>query len=139
MRRFALVAALLALGAPFAATAGGLAGTVYDQRGTPAAGVELTLGDARATTGTDGSYAFAEVPAGEHMLAAGGQRVAVTVADEGETRRNLFLLSTAARQVVTGAPVDHAALEATLALAETMLRDSQRRDPQAWRWNDLEG
>ncbi len=137
MRRFALLAALLTIGAPLSATAGEVAGKVYDQRGTPAAGVELALGAARAVTGADGSYSFADVDAGQHMLAAGSQRVAITVADQGETRRNLFLLSSAARRVVTGAPVDHAALDATIALAETMLRDSGGET--AWRWNDLEG
>jgi hypothetical protein len=140
MRRFALIAAALAATAiSLPATAGDVSGKVYDQRGAPAAGVTLELGGSQVVTGADGSYSFTGVAAGEHMLSAGGQRVAVSVADEGETRRNLFLLSSAARQVVSGAPIDREALEATLALGETMLRDSQRRSAIAWRWNDLEG
>ena len=100
MRTHALLIALLSLTAPLTAHAGAVAGTVYDQRGAPAAGVVLALGDAQAVSGADGAYAFADVAAGEHTIAAGNQRVAVTVATEGTLRRNMFLLSRAARAVV---------------------------------------
>lgn len=119
--------------------AGEVAGTVYDQRGIPAAGVTLALGDARAVSGADGSYVFADVAAGEHTIAAGTQRVAVAVPDEGAARRNIFLLSRSARTAITGEVLDSIALDRTIQLAETMLRESDGLGETAWRWNDLEG
>lgn len=116
MRLAALLAALLSLGLSLHAMAGEVAGTVFDARGRPAAGVELTLGGQIAVTGADGSYAFADVAEGEHRVLAGSQAVAVVVPAEGAVRRNLFLLSAAARTRVTCAalPADSATV-----LAET--------------------
>lgn len=143
MRTFAIIAAALSLGLATAAMAGEVAGTVYDQRGAPAAGVVLALGDAQAVTGADGSFAFANVAPGEQQIVAGNQRVAVTVAADGTVRRNLFLLSRAARTAVTGetaaTPESDAALAATYRLAEAMLQDSAVQADVAWRWNDLDG
>ena len=139
MRALAITAALIAAGLALPATAGEVAGTVYDQRGLPAAGVLLELGDAEAVTGADGSFTFADVATGEHTVAAGTQRVVVEVASEGTVRRNIFLLSRSARTAVTGEAVDSAALDRTIQLAETMLRESDRQGETAWRWNDLEG
>jgi hypothetical protein len=72
-RWFVLACGLLLLAAPvFAATQNAVVyGTVYDSAGNPMAGVTVTLenpalGFSRAsTTGSDGSYNFAEVPPAE--------------------------------------------------------------------------
>jgi hypothetical protein len=143
LRSTAIIAALIAATAPLCATAGELAGTVYDQRGRPAAGVELSLGDAHVVSGADGAFMFADLAAGDAMLAAGNQRVAVSIPAQGTVRRNLFLLSRSARATVTGetapTPESDAALAATVRLAEAMLQDTAGQPNTAWRWNDLEG
>lgn len=143
MRPYALLIAVLSLAAPLSATAGEVAGTVYDQRGVPAAGVVLALGDMQALSGADGGFAFADVPAGEHTIAAGNQRVVVTIGAEGTVRRNLFMLGRSGRTAVTGeiaaTPESEAALAATFRMAEAMLRDTAGERGAAWRWNDLEG
>jgi hypothetical protein len=139
LRAFAITAALITSAFALPAMAGEVAGTVYDQRGIPAAGVTLELGDARAVSGADGSYSFTDIAAGEHMIAAGSQRIAVAVPGEGATRRNIFLLSRSARTAITGEVLDSPALDRTIQLAETMLRESDRLGESAWRWNDLEG
>lgn len=79
-----------------------MAGTVFDARGRPAAGVELALGGQQAVSGADGKFTFADVAEGEHRMLAGSQAVAVSVPAEGAVRRNVFLLSPAARLRVTG-------------------------------------
>jgi hypothetical protein len=143
LRHYAILIALFSLAAPLSATAGEVAGTVYDQRGAPAAGVVLALGELQALSGADGTFAFADVSAGEHTIAAGNQRVVVSVAAEGTVRRNLFLLGRSARTVVTGeiaaTPESDAALAATFRMAEAMLRDTAGERGAAWQWNDLEG
>lgn len=97
-----LLAAMLGLCSSLPVQAGEVAGTVFDSRGNPVAGVELALGARQAVTGADGRYVFADVAAGEHRVQAGSQAVAVVVPAEGTVRRNLFLLSAAARTRVTG-------------------------------------
>ena len=139
MRALAITAALIASGFALPATAGVVAGTVYDQRGLPAAGVVLELGAAEAVTGADGSYIFADVATGEHTIAAGTQRMVVDVAGDAAVRRNIFLLSRSARAAVTGDVIDSTALDRTIQLAEAMLRESAPKGETAWRWNDLEG
>lgn len=113
-----------------AAQAGEVAGTVYDARGQKAADVELALDGQTAITGADGAFRFADVRAGEHQIVAGSQRVAVTVAESGETRRNVMLLSRSARTAVTGETIDTAAADAVLAqamrLADAMLAEAAR-------------
>lgn len=143
MRPYALLAALLGLAAPLSAQAGEVAGTVYNQRGAPAAGVVLALGDVQVVSGADGAFVFTDVAPGEQAITAGNQRVTVTVADEGTVRRNVFLLSRSARTAVTGetaaTPESDAALAATYRLAEAMVQDSAGEVATAWRWNDLDG
>ena len=139
LRALAFTAALIATGLALPAVAGEVAGTVYDQRGTPAVGIVLELGDAQAVTGADGSYAFTDVATGEHTIAAGTQRVVVDVAGNAATRRNIFLLSRSARAAVTGETLDSTALDRTIQLAEAMLRESAPKGETVWRWNDLEG
>ncbi len=99
IRWFGLVFGLLLLAAPmFAATQNAVVyGTVYDSAGSPMAGVSVTLenpalGFTRATTtGSDGSYNFAEVPPAEGYrltAAKGGKKldiragITVNVGDE---------------------------------------------------------
>lgn len=143
MRPYALLVALLSLAAPLSLRAGEVAGTAYDQRGAPAAGVALVLGDAQVVSGADGTFAFANVAPGEQQIVAGNQRVVVSVTEQGTVRRNVFLLSRSARAVATGempaTPEGDAALAATFRLAEAMLQDTSAQADVAWRWNDLEG
>ncbi len=143
MRPYAILAALLTLSVSPSAHAGEVAGKVYDQRGAPAAGVVLALGDVQVVSGADGTYAFADVAAGEHMIATGHQQVAVTVAAEGTVRRNLFLLGRSAARVMAGetvpSPTSEPALAATFRLADAMPEDSATQVGVAWRWNDLDG
>ena len=138
MRKATILAALFLLAAPVAAQAGEVAGTVYDARGRAAAGVELALGGQAVVSGADGSYRFTDVAAGEHQVMAGSQRVAVAVAETGETRRNIVLLSRSARTAVTGEIVppasDDAALARAMQLADAMLAEAahlpERRLPE---------
>lgn len=102
MRSAAILAAILGLGLPLSAQAGEVAGTVFDARGNPVAGVELALDGHQTVTGADGSFVFADVAAGDHRVQAGSQAVSVAVPAQGTVRRNLFLLSAAARTRVTG-------------------------------------
>ncbi|MFC3096730.1 carboxypeptidase-like regulatory domain-containing protein [Alteraurantiacibacter palmitatis] len=141
MRQSVFLAALLALCAPVAAQAGDVAGTVYDARGQAAAGVELVLGNARTVSGADGSYRFADVAAGEHTVSAGSQRVGVSVAETGETRRNIILLSRTARIAVTGealpATQNDAVLADAMRMADALLAEAAALP--ARRWNDIGG
>lgn len=136
MRHPAFLVAVACLLAPLAAHAGDVVGTVHDARGQAAAGVELTLGDARTVTGADGSYRFADVPAGDHMLAAGPQRVTVSVAEAGETRRNIVLLSRSARLALTEESAvqlpDKQALVESMDLADAMFAEAEAIPPQRW-------
>jgi hypothetical protein len=120
-----------------------VSGKVYDQRGTPASGVVLVLGAQEVVTSADGTYRFADVAEGEHLIATYGQRVAVQVSDDAATQRNIFLMSRRARGEVTGATVAGEAAEAAFAeamqLAEQMVSEGEARGEVAWRWNDLEG
>lgn len=141
MRKSFVLAALLALCAPVAAQAGDVAGTVYDARGQAAAGVELLLGDARTVSGADGSYRFADVAAGEYSVTAGSQRVGVAVAETGETRRNIILLSRSARVAVTGETLTQVQSDAAVAdamrMADALLAEAAALP--ARRWNDIGG
>lgn len=142
MRKVAVIAAILSLGVSLSATAGEVAGTVYDQRGLPVAGVVVSVDGQEAVTGADGSYRLAGVAEGQQMVTTGGQRVAVDVAAEGETTRNIFLMSRRTRSEVTGAASDAAsgaeAFAEALELAEQMLEDGPATTAIAWRWNDHE-
>ena len=98
MRWFVLACALLVSATAFAATQNAVVyGTVYDAAGNPMAGVTVTLenpalGFTRVnTTGSDGSYNFAEVPPAEgyRLTAAKGETkldiragITVNVGDE---------------------------------------------------------
>lgn len=130
------------MGVSLSATAGEVAGTVYDQRGMPVAGVAVSVDGQEALTGADGTYRFADVAAGQQMVAANGQRVGVEVAVEGETTRNIFLLSRRARSEVTGAVVEavsgEEAFAEALEQAEQMLENGPATTEIAWRWNDHE-
>lgn len=141
MRKSVALAVTLALFAPVAAQAGDVAGTVYDARGQAAAGVELVLGDARTVSGADGSYRFTDVAAGEHSVTAGSQRVGVSVAESGETRRNIILLSRSARVAVAGetlTPVQSdAAVADAMRMADALLAEAATLP--ARRWNDIGG
>lgn len=143
LRTIATIAALLAATVPLCAHAGEVAGTVYDQRGVPAAGVVLALGDAQVVSGADGAFTFADVAGGEQAITAGNQRVVVSVNATGTVRRNVFLLSRSARASVTGeaatSPESDAAIAATFRLAEAMVQDAAGEGATAWRWNDLDG
>lgn len=141
MRQSVCLAAVLALLAPVAAQAGDVAGTVYDARGQAAAGVELVLGNARTVSGADGSYRFVGIAAGEYTVTAGSQRVGVSVAETGETRRNIILLSRSARVAVTGetlTPVQSdAAVADAMRMADALLAEAATLP--ARRWNDIGG
>lgn len=143
MRTTAFISAILSLGLSTGALAGEVSGKVYDQRGMPAQGVVLVLGAQQAVTSDDGSYSFADVDAGEHLIATYGQRVAVQVSDDAATQRNIFLMSRRTRAEVTGATVDADAAEAAFAeamhLADQMVSEGEAQGEVAWRWNDLEG
>jgi hypothetical protein len=131
---------LLTLGLSLPVQAGEVAGTVFDARGRPAAGVELTLGGQRAVSAADGTYAFADVAEGEHRVLAGSQAVAVVVPAEGAVRRNLFLLSAAARTRVTGTALpeaDAAVLAETRRQAARLLAEGDGRP--ARRMADITG
>ena len=99
MRCFVLTCGLLLMAAPvFAATQNAVVyGTVYDAAGNPMAGATVTLENAAlgftraTTTGSDGSYNFAEVPPAENykLTAAKGAKkldiragITVNVGDE---------------------------------------------------------
>lgn len=142
MRLLSLLAASFALCAsPLPAQAGEVAGTVYDSRGLPQAGVTLDMAGRQAVTGADGAFLFADVPAGDQPLAAGAQAVIVTVPAEGAVRRNLFLLSRAARASITGSAVDAGEGRRVLASAmrqgEAMLAEADRLPRRTLR--DTEG
>lgn len=110
--------------------AGEVAGTVFDARGRPAAGVELSLAGQVAVTGADGAYVFADVAAGEQRVLAGSQAVMVSVSAEGAVRRNLFLLSASARSRVTGdglPAADNAVLAETRRQADRLLAEGAGR------------
>ncbi len=143
LRTTAFNAAILSLGLSTASLAGEVSGTVYDQRGVPAAGVVLVLGAQDAVTSDDGSYRFADVAEGEHLIATYGQRVSVQVGDDAATKRNIFLMSRHARAEVTGTTLDADAAEAAFAeamqLADQMVSEGEAQGEVAWRWNDLEG
>lgn len=135
MRLLSPLAALLAVCAsPFPALAGEVAGTVYDARGLPQAGVTLVMAGQQAVTGTDGAFIFSDVPAGDQPLAAGAQAVIVAVPAEGTVRRNMFLLSRAARASVTGAAVDagegRRVMASAMQQASSMLADADRLPPR---------
>lgn len=142
LRKTAVIAAILSLGLASAAAAGDVAGTVYDQRGLPVAGVVLAVDGQEAVSAADGSYRIADVSSGDQMVSANGQRVSVSVAEEGTATRNIFLLSRSARSEVTGGSVNMEAGEEAFAealeLAEQMLEDESASRAIAWRWNDLE-
>ncbi len=142
MRTAAIITAVLSLGLSFSATAGEVAGTVYDQRGTPVAGVVLSVDGQVTETDAAGSYSFANVAAGQQLVSANGQRVAVEVAEEGVATRNIFLLSQRARTEVTGAAMDNEttddAFEEALELADRMLENGPASGEVTWRWNDHE-
>lgn len=135
MRLAALLAAFLAIAAPLPVLAGEVAGTVFDARGRVAAGVTLELAGQQAVSAADGSFAFADVAAGEHSVVIGSQAVAVVVPAEGTARRNVFLLSAAARQRVTGevaTPADSAAvLAATARMAAHLLAEGDAAPARA--------
>jgi len=142
LRKAAVIAAILSLGASLSATAGEVAGTVYYQRGLPVAGVVVSADGKEAVTGADGSYRLAGVPEGQQPVTTGGQRVAEDVAAQGETTRNIFLMSRRARSEVTGAASDAEsgaeAFAEALELAEQMLENGPATTEIAWRWNDHE-
>ena len=141
MRKAAVIAAVLSLGIATGAFAGEVSGTVYDQRGTPLAGIAVSIDGQQATTRADGSFHFADIAEGQHMVATSGQRVAVQVAEDGVTTRNLFLLSRRARAEVAGPAIDQDsgnAFAEALDLAEQMLDNDDGAGAIAWRWNDSE-
>ncbi|MEO5705636.1 MAG: hypothetical protein ABIT10_04025 [Alteraurantiacibacter sp.] len=109
------------------ASAGEVTGKVFDARGRVAAGVALELAGQQVVSADDGSFAFSNVAEGQHSVIAGSQAVAVSVPLEGAVRRNVFLLSSAARQRVTGevvTPADSAAvLAATARMAAHLLAE----------------
>lgn len=131
MRLLSLLAALFALCAsPLPALAGEVAGTVYDARGLPQAGVMLEMAGQQVVTGADGAFTFTDVPAGDQPLAAGAQAVVVAVPAEGTVRRNMFLLSRAARASVTGTTADagegRRVMSSAMQHAEAMLAEADR-------------
>lgn len=122
---------------------------VMDARGLPVAGLSVALGDSEqvAVTDENGAYRIADVAAGEHSVAvnlANGsvQRVWVDVSEEGESRRNIFLVSAAsirrAQGAVAPADIPAESLTRTLELAERMIEDSEDRGSAQWRWRDLD-
>jgi len=130
--RIALIlAASFAACLPLPALAGEVAGTVYDARGLPAAGVALDLAGQHAVSDTAGAFAFADVPAGDLALTTGNQAVRVAVPAQGSVRRNVMLLSRTARTRVTGevaTPADNAQmLAATAQLAQAILDEGAAR------------
>jgi hypothetical protein len=130
LRSLSLLAASIVLCASLPAQAGEVAGTVYDSRGAPQAGVTLDMAGQQAVTGADGAFVFGNVPAGDQPLAAGAQAVIVTVPAEGTVRRNLFLLSRAARASITGSTVDagegHRVMANAMRLGDAMLAEADR-------------
>lgn len=117
-----------------------MAGTVFDARGRPAAGVELSLGDQITVTGADGTYVFADVAAGEQRVLAGSQSVTVSVPAVGAVRRNLFLLSAVARTRVAGEAVpaaDQSVMAETRRQAARLLAEGEGRP--ARRMADITG
>lgn len=117
-----------------------MAGTVFDARGRPAAGVELVLGGAETVSAVDGTFAFADVAAGEHRVQAGSQAVSVNVPADGAVRRNLFLLSAASRTRVAGEAVpaaDQSVMAETRRQAARLLAEGEGRP--ARRMADITG
>lgn len=114
---------------------------MFDARGRAVAGVALELAGQQAVSGADGAFTFSDVAEGQHSVIAGSQAVAVTVPAEGAVRRNVFLLSGAARARVTGElaiPADNAAVLAeTVRLAAMLLAEGD--DTSARRVTDLTG
>lgn len=70
------------------------------------------------------------------MLAAGPQRVTVSVAEAGETRRNIMLLSRSARLALTEEAAvqlpDKQALAESMDLADAMFAEAEAIPPQRW-------
>jgi len=99
--RTAILAALALFAFPAAAQAGDLAGKVYDAAALPVAGATVWVGDREVQTLADGTYSVTGLAAGEHEIAvtlADGavQTVWAEVSAEGTSRRNIFLVSSAA-------------------------------------------
>jgi len=129
-----------------AAHAGDLGGVVHDGEGNPAADLQLSIEalDRETASGPDGSYRFADLPAGEHEIAltlesGRVQYVIVDVAETGEVTRNIFQFTPLALSGIKAAvpqePVlEGEALEAVLELAKSMTQSA----PQSWRWRDLD-
>lgn len=114
---------------------------MFDARGRAVAGVSLELAGQQVVSGADGAFTFSDVAEGQHSVIAGSQAVAVTVPADGAVRRNVFLLSGAARARVTGEvaiPADNAAVLAeTVRLAAMLLAEGD--DTAARRVTDLTG
>ena len=151
------------LGAPASAWAGDVVGKVYDAQGRAAAAVEVTLaGQDRVTlTAADGTFSFTDVAAGEQQLTITlanetFQRVWLDVAEDGESRRNIFLMSPVimSSAIMSSAIMSSALgiaappeladqafaqrVEQALELAEQMRRDGAERETAEWRWRDLD-
>jgi hypothetical protein len=141
LRLAALLAVVSCLAAAQPVLAGEVTGKVFNARGQAVAGVALELAGQQAVTAADGSFTFAEVAEGEHTVVAGSQAVAVSVPAEGAVRRNVFLLSAAARQRVTGdvaVPADSEQVFAASArMAARLLAEGEAR--QTRRAADITG
>ena len=141
MRHSAILAALLLSVLPATAYAGEVSGTVYDSRGLSVAGVAVAVEELglETRTGNDGSYRLPDVAAGEHAIAIaleGGaiQRVFVEVAEDGPSRRNIFLLSSASMRGVqdfASAPQTEDAPAAGIVRLPQLVGGAV-----AWRWRD---
>jgi len=134
-----ILAALAVLAFPAAAQAGDLAGKVYDAAALPVAGATVWVGDREVQTSADGTYAITGLSAGEHEIAvtlADGavQTVWAEVGAQGTSRRNIFLVSSAAMRGARQFAGEPAPVPAPV--VEMPQAPTGEGAVVAWRWRD---
>lgn len=147
MRIAAFIAASSFLLATSPAIAGEVKGAVYDADGMPVSGMTVAIDGTElgAVTDENGSYRFADVPAGEHRItvnrgASAVQYVPLTVTGETPVTRNVFLLSAAyVEEELSASRRMNAMIAEAMSGADRMTAQVRSRDPVAWRWRDHEG
>ena len=137
--RTAIFAALALILAPAAAQAGDLAGKVYDATALPVAGATVWVGDREVQSLADGTYSITGLAAGEHEIAvtlADGavQTVWAEVNAEGTSRRNIFLVSSAAMRGARQFASESAPTSAPV--IELPQAPAGEGAVVAWRWRD---
>ena len=137
--RTVILTALALFAFPAAAQAGDLAGKVYDSAALPVAGATVWVGEREVQTLADGTFSVTGLAAGEHEIAvtlADGavQTVWADVAETGTSRRNIFLVSSAAMRGARAFAGEVA--PAAVPVMELPQAPAGEGAVVAWRWRD---